>query len=143
MTPFGIGIRPAAVTAAVVLATAGGLATAPAHAAAPDPTATASAQPSPTPPATTTPTDSTSGTHLTLSPESALPGDTVTVSLSGWRYETCFIHYDKSTDPVGNCEPVNENASVLLQVPKTAEPNTKGTDHRLLNHQVHRQHIQR
>jgi hypothetical protein len=125
MTTVGIRLRNATVTAAVVLVTASGLTAAPAAyaATAPDPSSTA--QPSPTPPPTTSPSETTRGTQLTLSATSALPGDTVTVSLSGWRFETCFIYYDDSTVQTGNCQPENEHASVVLTVPKTAQPNPK------------------
>jgi hypothetical protein len=124
MTPSGLGIRSAAVTAAVVLATAGGLATAPAHAAAPDPTATASAQPSPTPSSTTSPAGTTDGPGLTLDPTSARPGDSVSVSFDGWDFKGCALDYDQAAQPTSTCTVVNGLLSGTVTVPRDATPNT-------------------
>jgi hypothetical protein len=125
MTPLGIGIRSATVTAAVVLATSSWLTTAPAHAAAPDPTATASAQPSPTPSPTTSFTGTTDGPGLTLDPTSARPGDSVAVSFDGWDFKSCALTYDDETpQPTSTCTPVNGVLNGSVTVPSDATPGT-------------------
>jgi hypothetical protein len=123
MTPSGIGIRSATVTAAVVLAVAGWLTTtAPARAAAPDPSSTA--QPSPTPPPTTTSDGTTDGQELTLDPTSARPGDPVAVSFDGWDFKGCTLDYDQAAQPTSTCTVANGVLSGSVTVPSDATPNT-------------------
>jgi hypothetical protein len=117
MATVGTRIRSATVTAAVLLVTASGLATAPAlHAASP--------APSPTPQVTTNAAGTAVALPLTLTPKSARPDDSVAVSFQGWKSDTCSLYFDDGTQPTGSCTANNGVLTGSLIVPTDAAPNT-------------------
>jgi hypothetical protein len=92
------------------------------YAATSDPGSTA--QPSPTPQATTTPGGTPDALELTLDPTSAHPGDTVTVSFTGWKSESCLLYFDNATQSTGSCAAPDGVLAGSLVVPGDATPNT-------------------